>query len=174
MKTKNITFAALMAALSNILSLPPFVLPLVVGPFSSAIHFTQLPIFLSGIMAGPWAGLITGGVGGFYMSFSVGIPFIIGGLALLGGATGYISKRYGLRPFLSSLIAWSIYAPYVFVTDYLWFTSYRLMPTSAAWNVVTTIVLKLAVEAVIAAALVELIIPIIRRAGVTLIDEKDS
>jgi hypothetical protein len=48
------------------------------------------------------------------------------------------------------------------------------MPTSVAWNVVTTIILKLAVEAVIAAALVELIIPILKRAGVTLIDEKDS
>lgn len=171
MNTKVLTFAALMATLSNILSLPPFIIPIAVGPFSTAIHLTQLPIFLSGVIAGPWAGLITGGIGGLYMSYSTGIPFIIGGLALLGGITGYSSRNYGFSPFLSSLIAFSIQAPYVFLTDYLWFTSTRLMSSMVARNIVTTIVLKLTIEAMIAAVLVSVIIPIIKRTGVALMEE---
>ena len=167
MNTKKLTFAALMAALSNILSIPPFVIPVALGPFSTSIHFTPLPIFLSGVLAGPWAGLITGGVGGLYMSFSTGIPFIIGGLALLGASAGYSSKKYGLGPFLSSLFAFGVQAPYVLLTDYLWFTSTRSMSSSVAWSVVTTIVLKLTVEAVIAAGLVSVIVPVIKRTGVT-------
>jgi hypothetical protein len=171
MNTKILTFAALMVALSNILSLPPFIIPIAVGPFSTTIHLTQLPIFLSGVMAGPWAGLITGGIGGLYMSYSTGIPFIIGGLALLGGTAGYTSKNYGFSPFLSSLIAFGVQAPYVFLTDYLWFTSTRLMSSMVARNVVTSIVLKLTLEAVIAAVLVSVITPIIKRTGVTFMDE---
>jgi uncharacterized membrane protein len=171
MNTKILTVAALMAALTNILSLPPFVIPIAIGPFSTAIHFTQLPILLSGILAGPWAGLITGGVGGLYMSYSAGIPFIIGGLALLGASAGYISKRYDVSPFLTSLIAFGVQAPYVYITDYFWFTLTRLMSPMVARNVVTTIVLKLAVEAIIAAGLVLVILPIIKRTGVTFIDE---
>jgi hypothetical protein len=163
MNTKILTFAALMVALSNILSLPPFIIPIAVGPFSTTIHLTQLPIFLSGVMAGPWAGLITGGIGGLYMSYSTGIPFIIGGLALLGGTAGYTSKNYGFSPFLSSLIAFGVQAPYVFLTDYLWFTSTRLMSSM--------VVLKLTLEAVIAAVLVSVITPIIKRTGVTFMDE---
>jgi uncharacterized membrane protein len=171
MNTRKLTFAALMAALSNILSFPPFVIPVIVGPFSTAIHLSQLPIFLSGVLAGPWAGLMTGGVGGLYMSFSTGIPFIIGGLALLGASAGYVSKKYGLNPFLSSLLAFGIQAPYVFITDYLWFTLTRFMSSTVALNVVTTIVLKLTVEAVIAAGLVSVIVPIIKRAGFTFMDK---
>jgi uncharacterized membrane protein len=154
--TKTLTFAALMAAISNILSMPPFVIPLAVGPFSSAIHLSQLPIFLSGVLAGPWAGLFTGGVGGLYMSYTTGIPFIIGGLALLGFTAGYVRKKYGINPFFSSLISFGVQAPYVFLTDYLWFTATRLMTPTVARNFVTTILLKLTIEAVIAAGLVSI------------------
>jgi hypothetical protein len=105
------------------------------------------------------------------MSYSTGIPFIIGGLALLGGTAGYTSRKYGFSPFLSSIIAFCVQAPYVFLTDYLWFTSTRLMPSMVARNLVTTIVLKLTIEAMIAAVLVSVITPIIKRTGVTFMDE---
>ena len=169
-QAKLLTFAALMAALSNILSIEPLVIPIAAGPFPSKIHFTQLPIFISGILAGPWAGLLTGTVGGLYMSFSVGIPFIIGGLAILGASTGVFAKK--LRPFISAILAWCVQAPYVFVTDYVWFTSFRVvpppMPPPAALTAISTILIKLTVEAVIASIIVEILIPYIKRAGLTL------
>ena len=65
-------FAAIMAALANILSFPPFLLPLGAGSF---LHFTQLPILIAGIFAGPVAGLMAGGVGGLSMSFLLAQPF---------------------------------------------------------------------------------------------------
>ena len=103
-RTKVLTIAALMAALSNILSTEPFTIPLAIGPIVSRVHFTQIPIFLSGYLAGPWAGLLTGAVGGLYMSFTM-IPFVFGGLALLGFSTGYIAKRLKLRSFFSAILA---------------------------------------------------------------------
>ena len=166
-RTKMLTFIALMAALSNILSLPPFVIPIAIGPFSSEIHFTQLPIFVSGILAGPYAGLLTGAIGATYMSYSVGIPFVIGGLALLGFSAGLFANRIKLRPFLSSILAWCVQAPYVFVTDYVWFVFSGLMPPSAALTVVTTILVKLTAEAVVASILAEILILYIKRTGLT-------
>jgi len=61
------------------------------------VHFTQLPILISGILVEPVGGLVTGATGGLYMSLVVArIPFV-GGLAILGCASGLFSKR--LRPF---------------------------------------------------------------------------
>jgi LytS/YehU family sensor histidine kinase len=158
------TIAALMAALSNILSTELFTIPLAVGPIVSRVHFTQIPIFLSGILAGPWAGLLTGAVGGLYMSFTM-IPFVFGGLALLGFMTGYVAKRFKFRPFLSAILAWVVQAAYVYVTDYFWFTSVQSMPGRVATGVVTTILMKLTVEAVIAAILVEVVVLSLGRTG---------
>jgi len=163
-RTKIIAFAALMATLSNILSIQPFVIPIAVGLFPSQIHFSQLPIFLSGILAGPLAGLLTGAVGGLYMSFTT-IPFIIGGLALLGYCAGLLAKRLKLGPFFSAILAWCVQAPYVFVTDYAWFTFFKLMPSDVALATVTTILTKLTVEAVVGSALAEILVPLIKRAG---------
>jgi LytS/YehU family sensor histidine kinase len=159
-----LTIAALMAALSNILSTELFTIPLAVGPIVSRVHFAQIPIFLSGILAGPWAGLLTGAVGGLYMSFTM-IPFVFGGLALLGFMTGYVAKRFKFRPFLSAILAWVVQAAYVYVTDYFWFTSVQSMPGRVATGVVTTILMKLTVEAVIAAILVEVVVLSLGRTG---------
>jgi uncharacterized membrane protein len=168
-RTKLLAFAAVMAALSNILSVEPFAIPIPIGPFSSKIHFAQLPIFVSGILGGSWAGLLTGAVGGLYMGYTM-IPFVVGGLALLGFCTGLFSKRF--RPFISAILAWCVQAPYVFVTDYVWFTSFRVvpppMPPPAALTAISTILIKLTVEAVIASIMVEMLIPYIKRAGLTL------
>ena len=164
MKTKILVFAVLMAALANVLSVEPFVIPVVLGPFVSRIHLSQLPIFLSGCLAGPWAGLVTGAVGGIYMSVTV-VPFIVGGLGLLGFSSGFLSKRLKLRPFLASMLAWCIQAVYVSVTDYLWFTAVSGMPHPVAVGVVSSILIKLTVEAVISSVLVEWLIVSIRRSG---------
>lgn len=163
-RTKIMTFAAAMAALANILSIQPFVIPIVIGPFPSSIHMTQLPIFIAGVLAGPWAGLLTGAVGGLYMSITV-IPFIVAGLALLGFSAGWFTRRLRLRPFLASILAWCVQAPYVLVTDYIWFAYSRLMPPSVALATVTTILIKMTVEAIIASTLTEILAPYIKRAG---------
>jgi riboflavin transporter FmnP len=161
---KVLTFAALMAALTNILSIEPFAIPIILGPFGSKIHLSQLPIFLSGCIAGPWAGLITGSIGGLYMSFTA-VPFIIGGLGLLGFSSGFIYKRLNLRPFQASILAWIIQSIYVFLTDYFWFTSINMMSHNVAVGVVTNILIKLSVEVIISSVLVEILIYSITRAG---------
>lgn len=161
-RAKILAFAAVMAALSNILSVEPFAIPIAAGPFSSKIHFTQLPIFISGILGGPWAGLLTGAVGGLYMGLTM-IPFVIGGLALLGVSAGLFAKK--LRPLFSGILAWCVQAPYVFVTDYVWFTSFLSMPSPAALTALSVILTKLTVEAVISSALAEILIHYIKRAG---------
>ncbi len=164
-QTKILTFAGVMAALSNILSIEPLAIPIMIGPFASKIHFSQVPIFIGSILAGPWAGLLTGAIGGLFMSYSAGIPFIVGGLAILGFSAGLFAKRAKLRPLFSSVLAWCVQAPYVFVTDYVWFVFSGLMPPSAALAVVTTILVKLTVEAVVASILAEILIHYVKRTG---------
>jgi thiamine transporter ThiT len=116
---KIIAFVAVMAALANVLSLPPLAIPIQLGDFSSSVHFFQLAIYLCGILAGSYAGLLCGVVGSLYMSITK-IPFIIGGIALLGGSVGFFAKK--VRPVFAGFSAWLIQAPYVLVTDYIWFT----------------------------------------------------
>ena len=164
-RTKTLTFVALMAALSSILSIEPFAIPIIIGPFSSEIHFSQIPIFISGILAGPWAGLLTGAIGGLYMSI-VRIPLIFGGLAILGLAAGFFAKRLKLRPLFAVILAWCVQAPYVFMTDYIWFVYFTPMPSSVALTTIITILVKLTVESFIAAVLVAIIIPYIKRLGI--------
>jgi len=161
---------AVMAALSNILSIPPFVIPIAIGSLNSSIHFTQLPILISGILTGPWIGLLTGAIGGLYMSFSAEIPFIAGGLAILGLTSGFLANKIGLRPLFSCILAWGIQAPYVLVTDYVWFIFSRGMPSPVALTTVTIILVKLTVEALIASGLTAIIIPYIKRPRLTSID----
>ena len=164
-RTKVLAFAAVMAALSNILSSDLLTIPLVIGAFSSKVHFTQLPIFVSGILAGPWAGSLTGAIGGLYMSYTVGIPFIVGGLALLGLCAGLFAKKLKLRPFFSSILAWFVQAPYVLATDYFWFVSARLMPPSVALTVVTTILVKMTIEAIVSSTLAVILVHYMGRTG---------
>jgi len=164
MKVKILTFAALMAALANILSVPPIAIPATVGTFETSIHFSQLPIFISGILAGPAAGLIAGAVGGLYMSF-MKIPFIIGGLAILGYTSGLFAKK--LRPFFSGILAWCVQAPYVVITDYVWFTLFLQKPQTAAWIIITPIMIKLTIEAIVCSVLAEILIHFIKKAGIS-------
>lgn len=153
---RRLMFVAVMAALANILSYPPIAVPLVIGPFESSIHFSQLPVFLCGIIAGPLAGLLAGGIGGSFMAFTK-IPFIVGGIAILGCAAGLFAKK--LRPFLAGILAWAVQAPYVVVTDYIWFTLFLHQPPTVAWSIVFTMVAKLTIEAVVCSVLAEILAP---------------
>lgn len=159
-----------MAALANILSVPPIAIPIALGTFQSSIHFTQLPIFIAGILAGPAAGLMTGAVGGLSMSFvfAPGIPFIVGGLAILGCAAGFFAKK--LRPLFAGILAWLVQAPYVALTDYVWFTSFSPVKKTpeAAWAFVTSILVILTIEAVVSSALAEAVIAYLKRARITI------
>ncbi len=159
---KALTFAAIMAALANILSVPPLAIPISLGTFEILIHFSQPPIFLSGILAGPVPGLITGAVGGLYMSVTK-IPFIVGGLAILGCSAGLLAKK--LNSFLSGILAWSIQAPYVLVTDYVWFTLFVGRSQSVVWVILTPIMIKLTIEAVLSSFLAKIVISYIKRTG---------
>jgi uncharacterized membrane protein len=165
-RTKALTISALMAALANLLSTEVFTIPIVLGPFASKFHFTQLPIFISALLAGPFAGLLTGAIGGLYMSYTAGIPFIIGGLGILGCSTGFLAHRLNQRPLVSSLFAWGIQAPYVLVTDYVWFVFSRLMPSSVAVTVISTILLNLTIEAIIASIIATTVVHYITRSGI--------
>jgi len=166
-KIKKLSFIGLMAALANVLSVPPIAIPL---GGQSSIHFTQLPILVAGVFAGPTAGLLTGAVGGLSMSFVFvpRIPFIIVGLAILGGAAGFFSKR--LRPLFAGILAWLVQAPYVAVTDYVWFTMFSPAKKTpeAAWAFVASILVILTIEAVISSALAEVIISYLKKAKITL------
>jgi len=163
-KTRVLTFTAVMAALANILSLPLFTIQLQLGGFTSAVHFFQLAIFLCGILAGPWAGLLGGAVGGLYMS-ATKIPFVLGGIAILGGSVGLFAKK--VSPVSAGLLAWIVQAPYVLVTDYVWFTLFAGMSSAIAWTIVTPIMISLTLEAIVCAILANIITHYVKRAGIT-------
>jgi len=154
-----------MAALANVLSVPPLAIPLELGGFTSAIHFFQLAIFLSGILAGPWAGILSGAIGGLYMSITK-IPFVFVGIAILGGSAGLFAKK--VRPVFAGLLAWLVQAPYVVVTDYVWFTLFVGKSSVVAWGLVVPIMINLSLQAVICAILADVIIHYVKKAGISL------
>ena len=154
-----------MAALANVMSLPPLAIPLQIGGYTSAIHFFQLAIFLCGILAGPYAGLFAGTVGSLYMSVTR-IPFVVGGIAILGFSVGLFAKK--VRPVFAGLLAWVVQAPYVVVTDYAWFTLFSGISSAAAWALVVPIIISLTLEALVCAVLADIIVHYIKRAGISL------
>jgi uncharacterized membrane protein len=163
-KAKTVAFTALMAALANVMSVPPLAVPLPLGGFTSSVHFFQLAIFLCGILAGPWAGVLGGAVGGLYMSVTK-IPFVLGGIAILGGSVGLFAKK--VRPVFAGLLAWLVQAPYVLVTDYVWFTLFAGTSSAIAWGLVIPIMINLTLEALVCAVLADVIIHYIKRAGIS-------
>ena len=162
-RAKTVAFVALMAALANVMSLPPLAIPLPIGGYTSAIHFFQLAIFLCGILAGPYAGLVGGAVGSLYMSVTK-IPFVAGGITILGFSVGFFAKK--VRPVFAGLLAWLVQAPYVLVTDYVWFTLFVGNSPTVAWAIITPIMINLTLQAVICAVLADIIIHYLKRAGI--------
>jgi uncharacterized membrane protein len=164
MQAKTVALVAVMAALANVMSLPPLAIPIPIGAFTSSIHFFQLAIFIVAILAGPWAGLLTGAAGSIYMG-ATRIPFIVGGIALLGACTGLFAKRF--RPVTACLLAWLVQLPYVFVTDYVWFTFFLDNPAATALAIIAPIMLSLGVEALVCAVLADAIVHYLKKAGIT-------
>ena len=166
-RIKKLSLVALMAALANVLSVPPIAIPLSIGTFETSIHFSQLPIFVAGILAGMTGGLVTGAVGGLFGAFAIpGIPFVIGGLAILGCSAGFFTKKF--RPVFAGLLAWLVQAPYVAVTDYVWFSLFLQKTPQAAWVIVTSLMVKLTVEAVISSVLADVVVTYLKRSRITL------
>lgn len=164
-RAKTLAFVALMAALSNVLSFPPLAVPLQLGGFTSSLHFFQFAVFLCGILAGPWAGLVCGAVGGLYMSVTK-IPFVVVGIAILGVSVGFFGKKF--RPVLAGLMAWLVQAPYVLVTDYVWFTLFLGWSSAGAWTPIVPIMINLTVQAIVCAILADIVISYVKRAGMTI------
>ena len=164
-KTKTIAFIAIMAALANVMVLPPLAIPIQIGGYTSAIHFFQLAIFICGILAGPYAGLLSGAVGSLYMGITR-IPFVIGGIAILGLSVGLFAKR--VRPVFAGLLAWLVQAPYVVVTDYVWFTVFVGNSSAAAWAIIIPVMINLTLESVVCAVLADIIIHYLKRTGIDL------
>ena len=165
-KLRNLALVALMAALANILSAPPFAIP--IGP-RPALHFTQFPILLVAMLAGPVAGLMTGAIGGLLSSFVVvpEIPFIAGGLAILGCAAGFLGKK--LRPLYAGILAWVVQAPYLVITDYAWFTIFAPgMSQGALWVFIGTVLLLFTFEVLVSLVLAEVVIGYMKKAGIAL------
>ena len=157
--TQKLSFIALMAALANILSVPPIAFPIAPG---ITVHFTQLPILVAGVLLGPLGGLVTGAVGALYMGLVVArIPFILGGLAILGCAAGFFSRK--VRPFFAGVLAWVVQAPYVAVTDYVWFNMFLERTPTQAWAIIIPIMVTLTTEALIRSALAEVIVRYLHR-----------
>jgi thiamine transporter ThiT len=163
-KAQTLAFVALMAALANVMSVPPLAVPLPLAGFTSSVHFFQLAIFVCGVLAGPWAGVLGGAVGGLYMGVTK-IPFVIGGIAILGGSAGLFAKR--VRPFFACSLAWLVQAPYVLVTDYVWFTLFAGTSSAIAWGLLTPIMIDLTLETLVCAALADIIIHYIKRTGIS-------
>lgn len=164
-KSKTVALVAMTAAIANIMSLPPLAVPVQFGAFTSSIHFFQLAVFFCGILAGPWAGLVSGAVGSLYMGM-MKTPFVVGGVALLGACTGIFAKK--TRPIIACLLALAVQVPYVVVTDYFWFTYFLGTPTSTALSIVGAILVTLGLEAATCALLTESITHFVRKAGLSL------
>lgn len=163
-KTKIIAFIALMAALANVMSFPPFAIPIQFGTFNSSIHFFQLAIFICAILAGAWAGAFSGAVGSLYMSITR-VPFVIGGIAILGACTGLFAKKF--RSVIACMLAFFVQIPYTLVTDYVYFTFFTGASPTAAWAIIIPIMVTLTFEAVVCAVLAEVIVHYVKKAGLS-------
>jgi hypothetical protein len=141
---RTIAFIASMSALANVISL--YSVPISILGFRSSIHFLQLPIILGAIVAGASVGLIIGFFGAFAMAYFMGMPFILGGMAILGLLSGLFVKK--VRPLFAGPLAYLASVPYVAVTDYLW---------GIPLPVVGIILVNLGMEVVLCSILVDVI-----------------
>jgi len=141
---RAIAFIASMSALANVVSL--YSIPISILGFQSRIHFQQLPIILGGVVAGGAVGLIIGFFGAFVMAYSAGIPFILGGMAIVGLTSGLFVRK--VKPFFAGILAYVTSIPYVAATDYIW---------GLPLPVIGGILIKLGIEAILCSVLVEAI-----------------
>src|SRR4030042_2479455 len=101
---RQIAFIVTMAATANILAL----LTIPLGLFT--IHFIQIPIILTGLALGPFAGGSVGLIGATGMALTLQTPnfYILPGNALLGAFTGlfyHMLGRIWSRPIMSQVLS---------------------------------------------------------------------
>jgi hypothetical protein len=65
------------------------------------------------------------------------------------------------------MLAWIVQAPYVVVTDFVWFTFAVHMSTQAAWALILQLMIVLTIEAVIGSALAQIIVSYLSRVRIT-------
>jgi hypothetical protein len=94
------------------------------------------------------------------------IPFVVGGIAILGGSAGLFAKKF--RPAIAGSLAWLVQAPYVLVTDYVWFTLFSGTSSAVALGLLLPIMISLTLEAVVCALLADIIVHYLKRAGISL------
>lgn len=120
--SRRVAFVVVMAALSNILGLPPFVASLGV----TNIHFLQIPIILTALALGAVAGGLVGLIGATTMALTLPVPnlYLLPGNAILGFVTGLLYSalaKHKWRSIISQTIsvigAYVVQAPYVYFTD---------------------------------------------------------
>lgn len=162
-KARTVAFVGIMAALANVMSFPPLAVPLQLGTFSSSIHFFQLAIFVCAILAGPWAGLLSGAMGSLYMG-ATRIPFVVGGTAIVGACVGILGKK--MRPTIACLLAWLIQAPYVFVTDYVWFAYFLGNSQVVTLSLLVPIMVNLGLQALVCALFADVIVHFTKKNGI--------
>jgi hypothetical protein len=65
------------------------------------------------------------------------------------------------------VLAWLVQAPYVVVTDFVWFTVAVHMSAQAAWALILQLLIVLTIEAVIGSALAQIIVSYLSRVRIT-------
>jgi len=120
LNSRTVAFIATMTGLANVLGL------LIIPAGIVNIHFTQIPVILTGLAVGPLSGAFVGFFGFVVSAFRLprANPYILGGNAILGLFTGLIYSRIRgmkVRPIFPQAIAVSLaylaQAPWVFLTD---------------------------------------------------------
>jgi hypothetical protein len=167
--SKALVFAAMMAALGNVLSflstqLAPIAPNIPLGPVSVslAIDLSHLTTFIAALFGGPIIGGVTGLVGGFVAAFEFGFSkgnLITGfglplGKAMTGVAAGYLFKVLYKNGSLTSTIATTIssYLPEAVLTYVLF--RYLLPPVMGVTEaigvaIVTPILVKAFAEMIV-------------------------
>jgi hypothetical protein len=132
LRSKNLTFIALMAALGNVLSfittqLAPIAPNIPLGPVSVslALDLSHLTTFIAALFGGPMVGGITGAIGGMVAAFEFGFSkgnLITGfglplGKALTGVTAGILFKRYQMTSWVNAVfITVTAYVPEAILT----------------------------------------------------------
>lgn len=164
LRSKSLTFIAIMAALGNILSLittqlAPIAPNIPLGPVSVslALDISHLTTFIAALFGGPVIGGITGAIGGLVAAFEFGFSkgnLVTGfglplGKALTGIAAGYLFKKLDEGSlFKTALITVLSYIPEALLTLVLF--RYLLPPvTGMPIGIATLIGFQIVVKAFI-------------------------
>ncbi len=167
--SKSLVFAAMMAALGNVLSflsiqLAPLMPNIPLGPvqMSLALDLSHLTTFIAALYGGPVVGGLTGLLGGLIAAFEFGFSkgnLITGfglplGKAMTGVAAGLVMSRFDVnesrvRPVLATVISYipeAVFTVFLFVSLFPVFLG---LPPVVATAIATQIIIKAFFEMVV-------------------------